>query len=149
LASINVTSLSGRPQRFFPPFLLAAANSAPSILTVEYCVLLTLLTSAFSNLKAPGDKNLGGFVGGARTDGVQDGLERSVVVGRAIGGPAGGKPVVVEGVEGRSAGTEDVLEAGEWAWRRVTQRAAHRLPTDNDRAQSRCGQFAEVEATAL
>ena len=88
-------------------------------------------------------------MGGARTDGVQDGLERSVVVGRAIGGPAGGKPVVVEGVEGRSAGTEDVLEAGEWAWRRVTQRAAHRLPTDNDRAQSRCGQFAEVEATAL
>ena len=49
---IDVTSIFGRQQRFFPLFLLAAAKSALSILTVRYRVLLTSLSSVLRKLTA-------------------------------------------------------------------------------------------------
>jgi len=54
LASItDVMSIFRRQKRFVPLFLLAAAKSALSILTVKYRVLLTSLSSAIRNLTAP------------------------------------------------------------------------------------------------
>ena len=54
LASItDVMSIFRRQQRFFPLFLLTAAKSALSILTVKCRVLLTLISSAIRNLTAP------------------------------------------------------------------------------------------------
>ena len=54
LASITeVTSIFGRQQVFFPLFLLAAAKSAFSILTVKCGALLTLISSAIKHLMAP------------------------------------------------------------------------------------------------
>jgi len=53
LASItDVMSIFRRQQRFFPLFLLAAAKSALSILTVKCHVLLTSHSSAIRNLTA-------------------------------------------------------------------------------------------------
>ena len=46
-------SIFRRQQRFFPLFLLAAAKSALSILTVKCRVLLTLTSTALRNLTAP------------------------------------------------------------------------------------------------